>query len=461
LIGCAARIIQLTKQSLWLDEVFTLNVAQLTYTQIWNFATSGFDVHPPLFYWIEHFSISIFGLTPFALRIFPALFGVLTIPTFYLIGKELYANYFGLLLAFLLAISPFHIFHSQDARMYSLYLLIFSLSILFLLKYFNTTKLRWIIASAIALGIGCYIHFFACIISVIAIFFVILICSNIKSKRNKFLIPLKDAIIFILFTVLIIQPMIPTMIQTTLLNEENPFYINSQKDTAFTGIDVITRTFAQLSGSSLPLTMFIFITFLIGVYCIYKTYKKDFYLIFTPIFIVGLISLVSSYKIQIEPRYLIFMILPLFAISSIGLLKCYTVLRDRYYHVNPKLIATTFIILLILVHIPSISFHYTEFTKPDWHGVSHEISNITNDKNIVVLIPGGNQKLFETYYQNQNTVFINSLDELSKFKPDKNTIVLVPGDIKYDPYKPEYENWIKNNTNFLKKYDTFEIYKVK
>jgi hypothetical protein len=77
----------------------------------------------------------------------------------------------------------------------------------------------------------------------------------------------------------------------------------------------------------------------------------------------------------------------------------------------------------------------------------------------VVLLPGGNQKLFELYYTGK-TIYINSVSELSKIPPNERVIILVPGDIKYDQNKEKYTNWIEDNTKPIKHYDTFDIYEM-
>jgi hypothetical protein len=250
------------------------------------------------------------------------------------------------------------------------------------------------------------------------------------------------------------------MITTMFLNKNNPFYIESGRSVSFYGIDVITRTFAQLSGSSIPLTMGIFTLSLIGLYTI-LTNSNIFtkHAILAPLSAIGIIVIPLSYKIQIEPRYFIFMILPLLCIASYGLLQVIDQLRARYKKLNKNTIFAILMIIIVLIHIPALTFHYTSYTKPDWSGVSQEISYITYDKDIVVLLPGGNQKLFELYYTGK-TIYINSVSDLSKIQSNERIIILVPGDIKYDQNKEIYTNWIKNNTKIIKHYDTFDIYEM-
>jgi hypothetical protein len=60
------------------------------------------------------------GDFPYEVRLLSALFGIATIPVLYLTGKRLAGPMLGLAAAMLLAFSPYHIFYSQETRMYTL-----------------------------------------------------------------------------------------------------------------------------------------------------------------------------------------------------------------------------------------------------------------------------------------------------------------------------------------------------
>jgi uncharacterized membrane protein len=77
--------------------------------------------HPPVFYVLARFWEEAMGSTITARRALPALFGVLVLPAAFVFGCELIGRRFGLLLASLVAVSPFHILYSQQVREYSLW----------------------------------------------------------------------------------------------------------------------------------------------------------------------------------------------------------------------------------------------------------------------------------------------------------------------------------------------------
>ncbi|NLM81191.1 MAG: phospholipid carrier-dependent glycosyltransferase, partial [Candidatus Methanoculleus thermohydrogenotrophicum] len=143
-VGFILRFYNLGGNSLWLDEATTLMFARKSLAGIWASVAAG-EFNPPLFYWLEH-GMLFFGESEFVLRFLPALFGVLTIPVIYLIGKEFRDQNVGLIAAALLAFSPFHIFYSQEARAYAPMLFFFSLALLFYVRASRSNETRsWVL----------------------------------------------------------------------------------------------------------------------------------------------------------------------------------------------------------------------------------------------------------------------------------------------------------------------------
>lgn len=62
-----------------------------------------------------NFSFKVFGVTPFGLRLLPAIGGVLAVPCIYLLGRSMGGARIGLLAAFLVAFSHSHIHYSRIA----------------------------------------------------------------------------------------------------------------------------------------------------------------------------------------------------------------------------------------------------------------------------------------------------------------------------------------------------------
>ncbi len=119
-LGFAIRLHDLGNDSMWWDEIATLQVAR-------NGLQTALEAtrdHPPLAYVFTAVSIQTWGETEFAARL-PAFFaGVLTIPLMLLLGKLLRRPWVGLWAALFLVFSPFHLKYSQEVRHYALLLLL-------------------------------------------------------------------------------------------------------------------------------------------------------------------------------------------------------------------------------------------------------------------------------------------------------------------------------------------------
>lgn len=95
------------------------------------------------------------------IRSLSVLSAVLTVPCIYLLGKHLFGQTAGWIAAVLLAVHAFHIEYSQEARSYSLLVLLAVISTqLFVLAVESPTSKRWL-AYALVSALAVYVHFYA------------------------------------------------------------------------------------------------------------------------------------------------------------------------------------------------------------------------------------------------------------------------------------------------------------
>ena len=139
------------------------------------------DVHPPLFYLTHHFWIRLFGSSEIALRSISVFFGLLSVVALYKLGVLLFDKRVGLLAAFLLAISPWHIWISQNARSNSMLLFMVILSIYSFIRMLQTEQKKWFVWYAIITTISLYTHYFAFMVWFVQITYVLF------TSRRQFL----------------------------------------------------------------------------------------------------------------------------------------------------------------------------------------------------------------------------------------------------------------------------------
>jgi len=118
LLGLALRLLRLDFQPLWWDEGYSVYFATKDLVGL-TLGTAA-DIHPPFYYYLLHFWIMAFSPGQVPLRLFSVAVGTLTIPAIYRVGRPLAGREAALLAAFLLAISPLHVYYSQEVRMYAL-----------------------------------------------------------------------------------------------------------------------------------------------------------------------------------------------------------------------------------------------------------------------------------------------------------------------------------------------------
>ena len=119
LVGGWLRVLLLAGKGMWLDETFSVWLANQSVLDMLQWIVK-IDQHPPLYYLLLHYWIALTGDTPYDVRLLSALFGTGTIPIIYLIGKRKSGVVAGLAAAIFLALSPLNIYFAQETRMYTL-----------------------------------------------------------------------------------------------------------------------------------------------------------------------------------------------------------------------------------------------------------------------------------------------------------------------------------------------------
>ena len=182
-----------------LQEVFTLQPG-VSYSQIaQNVAT--YSTHPPLFFcWMYSW---LGWMSPLGkewvekLRSLPALFGVGAIAVMYFVNRTAFRPSAGIMAAGLMAVSPFTVYLSQEARHYTLPMLAVALALLGLIQILQDLEKRqavrfWVwLKWAIINSLSFYIHYF-CILAFIAQIATLLVLmywlrENILNKRKTWL----------------------------------------------------------------------------------------------------------------------------------------------------------------------------------------------------------------------------------------------------------------------------------
>jgi uncharacterized membrane protein len=159
LAGAFLRFFRLDAQSFWGDEALSSLIAASSSSDVLNNALAS--VNPPGYYFVLHVWQSLAGGSDLALRFPSALMGLLGIPLIYRLGRSVRSKQLGLWAAAGTALAPFHVFYSQEARMYTQLHAVVCVLMLAYVRLWQGGGRAWWIAFFLASVAGLWTHFFA------------------------------------------------------------------------------------------------------------------------------------------------------------------------------------------------------------------------------------------------------------------------------------------------------------
>lgn len=142
LVAVAVRLYRLGEWSFGIDEAWSMIDA----LDLGASRTDLFEFHI-LFYLLMKPVLMAVDINEWSARLVPALIGVVSVPILFFPIKRMFGTWVAIFAAILLAVAPWHLFWSQNVRYYTLLLLLYNLSLLFLYWGLETDQFRYIIAS--------------------------------------------------------------------------------------------------------------------------------------------------------------------------------------------------------------------------------------------------------------------------------------------------------------------------
>ena len=160
-LAATLRLATLGLQSYHHDEIVT--AGRVLRGSLWHAVekVGASESAPPLYYLLAWLWTQVFGTAEVGLRSLSAVAGIAVVPVAFLLGAELNGRRTGIAAAALVAVNPMLVWYSQEARCYSLLVLLTSIALLFFLRALRSESGRdlawWALASALALAT----HYFA------------------------------------------------------------------------------------------------------------------------------------------------------------------------------------------------------------------------------------------------------------------------------------------------------------
>jgi len=126
LLNIGLKFFYLTTAAIGHDEPFSIYYAQFDLGPLLTELKNGNN--PPLFEIVLHFWVKLFGISPFSVRLLPALFACLCPVMLYYFAKRNFSLRVGIASSLLLTFSDLLLYYSHDCRVYSLFVLLSLLS---------------------------------------------------------------------------------------------------------------------------------------------------------------------------------------------------------------------------------------------------------------------------------------------------------------------------------------------
>ena len=154
------RLYCLDCQSLWLDEAASAYWTAVPLPHL--FLDTADNLHVPGYFLLLRGWVALGGMSPFSLRYFSLLSGLLLIPTAFWFARHfLHSRRSASLAALLAAFSPAHIYFSQETRMYAVLPVLFLFMLALVLNLWREPRrTRWALLAALEL-FALYLHLFS------------------------------------------------------------------------------------------------------------------------------------------------------------------------------------------------------------------------------------------------------------------------------------------------------------
>lgn len=183
-LGAALRFSHLADKSFWFDEGLSVGIARLGWYDFLQLLGRR-ELNMAPYYlllkgWLE------LGRSEFFVRSLSVLAALATVPALYQLGKRLFDARVGLTAALLLAVNAYHVRYAQEARSYTLLVLLCVLSTLWLIKAVEKpARGTWLAYAALSVVVV-YCHFYGVLV-VAAQWASLLIMRRHEVARREFL----------------------------------------------------------------------------------------------------------------------------------------------------------------------------------------------------------------------------------------------------------------------------------
>jgi len=382
-LAAVLRLFRLDVRSFWLDEVLTARVVRIqSFTGLLSTVRSHPDQMP--MYYLLAWALRGAGGSEWSLRLPAAIAGTLSVVAVYALARAIYRPRIAWIATLLMAILPFSVWYGQEARAYSLLMLLSTLQMLTAFHVVTSRRQRdWIEFSLVSV-LNLYTHYVALALTSVA--FLYIGRRAAVSLRGRALARQSVCGLLSLSVILLAySPWIP---------ELHAFLVD--KSSGFARLSGGEFSWSRLSDwvATFDLQWIVLVLFIFGIYGAIRQLNNIPSRPATELILLWLVAPVAGFTFQargallsVAPRYLAFIYPDSVFLIAVGVDVAAVHLVHRMHW--SKFRAYGVLLLLILLQaIPSLALSYLQ-PKDDYRAAARLIARASNPGSVVLGIGGG------------------------------------------------------------------------
>lgn len=441
-LGVFLRLHHIEKENLWIDEIHTAKYIEQDFLRI---LSRPYSI-PPLYFIILKVWAMVFGSGVYSLRFFSAALGVLSIFLVFKLGTLLFSKRVGIYSAFLLALSVFHIFYSQEARNAILSLCLSLLSVIFfiyLIKEISARNVFYFSLFSLLLLASHYLGIFILIVLWVCFF------VKVRDKRaiKNFLISQLIAFIFWGPFFIILAKNIPYILMKGLSWIENisimNILISSLKSFSYGGGIIGLKSTAAMKFFAGILAVFFLVNFVPFV----KKFRENQFnkglllgLLFFPIFIQYMFSKIF-FPIYLDRNLILLQ--PFF----------YVLVANGIDYLKPIFLKILAICLILSLSFSAVNMAYNTKVKIPWDEVKDYLKKMGINKSALIIHMPHWRHAEVLYYFPENKCVGEANPEYAEMKDGQDLINSAPGkDLIFIDFSRELGNAIMLDDSTIRRY---------
>ncbi|MDT8302505.1 MAG: glycosyltransferase family 39 protein [Sedimentisphaerales bacterium] len=402
-------ILRLVKvdSSFWYDEGYTGYLSTQSLGDLLHFTTKE-DIQSPLYYLTVWFWAQIFP-TDWGIRLFSVLIGVISIPLLYSLASKMFNRQVGLVASAFLALSPFHLNYSIEARPYSLYILFGIAALWFLVIALESNKNLngWWLCYSFTATLMLYIHHIGAMVfmGMVAFHF----CLIWPMDRKRFF----QWIGFSTVPVVLFLPWISVVLSQIGMSKDILRWIPKTNLATFLKMMIRYIYFLPYDRPGLIIIALWIMPHLVllGLAPLISESASRKKVIALTAFAVVPITVVTIYSCFVQPifvtRYLAPVVITLMILPAIPVVS----LKKTRWHSVLVLIT---VLALILPFINCL--HYIKLPRTvNWRGAAKEIKQNMKDDDIILVFPKGALYVFNFYFQDNEGSVVKTINDSADF----------------------------------------------